>query len=90
MNPILPFLVSAASWLMVGLQHLTMWYTYVPLCGGGGDTDNHDGSIGQDLLEILIVLAFVQAVAQLLGWEGEKERKRSNTQRILEAHLRQH
>lgn len=50
---------------------------YVPLCGGGGDTDNHDGGIGQDLLEVLIVLAFVQAVAQLLGWEGEKERKKA-------------
>lgn len=60
MTPILPFLVSYGR--------LTAPYcrAYIPLGGGGGDTDNHDGSIGQDLLEVLVVLAFIQAVAQLL------------------------
>lgn len=43
---------------------------YAPLGGGGSDADDHDGGVGQDLLQVLIVLAFVQAVAQLLGEEG--------------------
>lgn len=40
---------------------------YIPLGGRGSNTNNHDGSIGQDLLEILIVLTLIQAVAQFLG-----------------------
>lgn len=38
-----------------------------PLCGRGGDTDDHNGGIGQDLLQGFIVLALVQIVAQFLN-----------------------
>lgn len=39
---------------------------YVPLGGGGSHTDDHDGGVCQDLLQVLIVLALVQAITQLL------------------------
>lgn len=42
-----------------------------PLRGGGGDADHHDGGVGKDLLQVLVVLTLVQAVPQLL-WEKEK------------------
>lgn len=51
---------------------------YVPLGGGGGDTDDHDGGVGQDLLQVLIVLALVQAVAQLLSREGRESGPRNS------------
>ena len=38
----------------------------LPLCGGGCDADHHDGGVGQDLLQILVVLTLVQVVPQLL------------------------
>lgn len=34
-----------------------------PLCGWGCDTDNHDSSIGEDLLQSFIVLAFLQIIS---------------------------
>lgn len=51
---------------------------YAPLGGRGGHADHHDGGVGQDLLQVLVVLALVQAVAQLLGvrrrrWTGGTE-----------------
>lgn len=42
-----------------------------PLGGGGSNADDHDGGVGQDLLQVLIVLALVQAVTQLLGVRGQ-------------------
>lgn len=37
-----------------------------PLCSGCCDTDDHDGSIGENLLQSFIVLAFLQIVSQFL------------------------
>ena len=59
---------------------------HAPLGGGGGDADNHDGGVGQDLLQVLVVLALVQAVAQLLGEEGAGGGG-SGTQEALESLL---
>lgn len=53
-----------------------------PLGGGGSDADDHDGGVGQDLLQVLVVLALVQAVAQLLG--GERAGRGPGTQEALE------
>lgn len=38
-----------------------------PLCGRGGDTDNHNSGVGEDLLQSFIVLAFLQIVSQFLS-----------------------
>lgn len=51
---------------------------YAPLGGGGGDADHHDGGVGQDLLQVLVVLALVQAVAQLLGARGRRGEARGS------------
>jgi len=38
-----------------------------PLCGRGGDTDDHYRSIGEDLLQSFIGLAFLQIVSKFLS-----------------------
>lgn len=43
--------------------------TNSPLCGRGCDTDNHNGGIGEDLLQSFIGLAFLQIVSQFLTSE---------------------
>lgn len=51
-------------------QRLLPSPAHAPLGGRGGHADHHDGGVGQDLLQVLVVLALVQAVAQLLGRGG--------------------
>lgn len=51
--------------------------TPLPLCSWGCDTDNHDSGIGQDLLESLIVFAFLKVVAQLLKTKSPQHKKQN-------------
>jgi hypothetical protein len=62
---------------------------YIPLSSRGSDTDNHDGGIGQNLLQVLIVLALIQAVSQLLERKVERE-DLWELRKVLEALLLRH
>lgn len=48
-------------------QQLKLEFSYLPLGGGCRDRDNHDGCLGQELLQHLVVLGPEHVVAQLLG-----------------------
>lgn len=41
-------------------------FSSLPLCGWGCDTDNHNSSIGKNLLQSFIILAFLQIIPQFL------------------------
>ena len=43
-----------------------LWLTPSPLCGGRRDADHHDRGVGEDLLQILVVLALIQIVPEFL------------------------
>lgn len=69
---VLPLLFSGISWAWDWLA-VPYPMAYIPLSSRGSDTDNHDGGIGQNLLQVLIVLALIQAVSQLLERKVERE-----------------
>lgn len=52
--------------LWVGVKSINHRCVNSPLCGRGCDTDNHNGGVGENLLQSFIVLAFFQIISQFL------------------------